>query len=104
MKEKKVTRITMYLEDDEFLELGAMAFSVETWNPIVAKENAFGRLLLKLKEQIEKKVTKGQRDYLEKVVFAIQEAARSNPENIAGLKDDLREFVSDAETVMEDLK
>jgi hypothetical protein len=93
-------KITLDLEDDEFLELGGLGFSVATWNTD-AQTCSFGRLLLKIKERIEKRATPGQIIYLNKVVQAIREAATLNPENIETVTDSCRLLMADAGILME---
>lgn len=102
MKQRKrlTTRIVLDLEDDEFLELAGMGFAVETW-PVDPIESAFGRMLLKVKQVMEKKATPGQLDYLEKMVFAIQEAARVNPNSVNEVKSGFIGFMDSANDVMD---
>ncbi len=98
-----MTRITLNLEDDEFLELGGLGFSIDTWN-VDPKKHSFGRLALKIKEQVQKKATPGQLLHFEKVVQAIMQAAATHEVGVMMAKDGMTELVEAAETIFDTLK
>jgi len=102
-KKNTTTRIILDLEDDEFIQLGGLGLTVDIWKDDPSK-NAFGRLALKIKDQVEKKATPGQLAYLEKIVFAVQEAAYSDPASMDSFKDGVCGFAEAAENVFNDLQ
>lgn len=77
-----MTKIVLSLKDDEFLELGGLAYGYvaaqqnHSVGPLdkVPGDNSIGRLLLKIKNQIDLKATPGQLQHLQNVVTAIREA------------------------------
>jgi len=103
-KKKITTRIVLDLQDDEFLELGGLAcgFFAAAGNPKTLN-SPFGRLAQKIKSVTEKKATQGQLEYLEKVAFAIQEAARVNADSVDTVKDGFIDLMDTADGVLEDL-
>lgn len=66
-----MTHIKLNLTDDEFMQLGAMAFAVNAWatNP---NDNSFGRLALKLQAAVSGKATPGQMAHFERLVASLQ--------------------------------
>lgn len=96
-------RIILDLEDDEFLELSALGFALNTWQ-CDPNGTAFGRLALKIKEQAEKKATPGQILYLERMVEAIRQAAVINEVGAMMAKDGFSEVVMAADGIYQEMK
>jgi len=83
-----MTKITLNLRDDEFMELGGLAFGYLAANASGrADKSSFGRLIKKVKAQIDAKSTPGQVLHLEKVVAAIRKAAVDHEVDVMMMKD-----------------
>lgn len=88
-----MTKVVIDLRDDEFLQLGAMAFAVDAWtvNPV---ESSFGRLCLKLKSAIIKKSTPGQLQHFESLVTALKGVKIENSVDYMMVEDGMDGIVS----------
>lgn len=65
-------RITLYLDDEEFLQLGAMVWGCDAWNVSPGSES-IKSLFDKIRLQIEKRATPGQILHLNKITALLQE-------------------------------
>lgn len=65
-------RICFSLNDDEFLQLGAMVWGSAAWN-VTPGNDSIKSLFDKIRIQVEKKATPGQIIHLDKITAALQE-------------------------------
>jgi len=96
-------RIILDLADDEFLELGAVGYAANMW---VSDPNlsAFGRLALKIQEQVDKKATPGQILYLTRMVECVRQAAVDKEVGTMMAKEGFNEVSTAADNLYSEMK
>lgn len=81
-------KICLQLTDEEFLELGGLAFGYFAHGDNEKmRSSAFGSLMGKVKERIMYRATPGQLLYLDRVIEAVRAAAISNEVDMMMVQD-----------------